>query len=99
MQVGAERFVAPECLFTPALLGGEQPGIAQMVWSVVQVCAQSKGGHLALYFARIRRILRDPLDVFYEDTHFIKIPIRRILLRHPFYKIPFRRIVLRYPFY
>jgi hypothetical protein len=36
-QVGPERFLAPEALFTPSLLDLEQPGIAHMVFSAINV--------------------------------------------------------------
>ena len=37
IRVGAERFMAPEALLRPALLGQEGPGIPEMVLSCIQV--------------------------------------------------------------
>ena len=39
IRLGAERFAAPEALFSPALLGVESPGIAELVFQCVQVIA------------------------------------------------------------
>ncbi len=37
VQVGVERFHAPEALFRPSLLDHEKPGIAQMVFDTINV--------------------------------------------------------------
>ena len=37
IRVGAERFMAPEALLRPALLGQEGPGIPEMVLNCIQV--------------------------------------------------------------
>lgn len=39
--VGTERFRAPEALFRPSLLDVESPGIAELAFRCVQVCALS----------------------------------------------------------
>lgn len=36
--VGNERFRCPEALFTPSLLGREEPGVAEMVYNTVMKC-------------------------------------------------------------
>ncbi len=37
IRLGAERFMAPEALFTPALVDCEAPGISEMVFGCIQV--------------------------------------------------------------
>ncbi len=38
IKVGAERFMAPEALFTPSLVNLEGSGLAEMVFDAIQVC-------------------------------------------------------------
>ena len=34
--MGSERFQAPECIFQPHLIGGEQPGVAELLFNTIQ---------------------------------------------------------------
>lgn len=36
IRIGAERFEAPECLFTPGLIDVEGPGVAELLFNVIQ---------------------------------------------------------------
>lgn len=36
IKVGSERFEAPECIFQPHLIGGEQPGVAELLFNTIQ---------------------------------------------------------------
>lgn len=37
IRVGAERFKAPECMFTPRLIDSESEGLSEMIFSCIQV--------------------------------------------------------------
>ena len=38
IKAGAERFMAPEAMFTPRLVDKECDGLSDVVWSCIQVC-------------------------------------------------------------
>lgn len=38
IKVGSERYLAPECLFQPHLVGKELPGVGEMLFNTLQLC-------------------------------------------------------------